>query len=528
MKQKKLEEKMELIRPDNPSKCTWKANSADSPHTNRSKAADRKTTLPNILDAVGQTPMVRLNKIPKEHGIKCEMLVKCEYMNPGGSVKDRIAVRMIQDAEEKGLLKPGCTIIEPTSGNTGIGLAMAAAAKGYKCIIVMPQKMSNEKLYTLQALGAQVIRTPTEAAWNSPEGHIAVSQKLQKSIPDSVILDQYTNAGNPLAHYDNTAMEIFEQAGGKIDYLVAGAGTGGTISGIGRKFREISPSTKIVAVDPEGSILADPPELNKTPVTFYEVEGIGYDFVPTVLDNKVIDMWIKSNDCESFIAARSLIKDEGLLVGGSSGANLSSALKLAKSLPEDKRVVVLLPDGIRNYMTKFISDYWMESRGFLNPPEPIEGNKWWWNLPVSSIHFSKPTSLSKESTCEDAINLLQEGKFHQLPIVDQKNEILGFVSLNGILSSLISGKAVKTDSAEKIMSNQYRKVVLSTSLGRLSRMLEQEHFAVILDEHNDGAFVGIASQIDLLEFINKGQTSNGEVHANGTKCTAVNSSKNGN
>lgn len=163
-----------------------------------------------------------------------------------------------------------------------------------------------------------------------------------------------------------------------------------------------------------------------------------------------------------------------------------------------------------------------------NPPEPIEGNKWWWNLPVSSIHFSKPTSLSKGSTCEDAINLLQEGKFHQLPIVDQKNEILGFVSLNGILSSLISGKAVKTDSAEKIMSNQYRKVVLSTSLGRLSRMLEQEHFAVILDEHNDGAFVGIASQIDLLEFINKGQTSNGEVHANGTKCTAVNSSKNGN
>lgn len=510
---------MELVRPDNPSKCTWKPNSTDSPHTKRNKLADRKKILPNILDAIGQTPMVRLNTIPKIHGIKCELLVKCEYMNPGGSVKDRIAHRMIKDAEEKGLLKPGCTIIEPTSGNTGIGLAMAAAAKGYKCIIVMPQKMSNEKLYTLQALGAQVVRTPTEAAWNSPEGHIAVSQKLQREIPDSVILDQYTNAGNPLAHYDNTATEILEQTGGEIDYLVAGAGTGGTISGIGRKFRELSPSTKIVAVDPEGSILADPPELNKTPVTFYEVEGIGYDFVPTVLDNKVIDMWIKSNDCESFLAARDLIKHEGLLVGGSSGAILSSALKLAKDLPEGKRVVVLLPDGIRNYMTKFVSDYWMESRGFLNPPEPIESNKWWWNLPVSTIHFSKPVTLTKSSTCEDAINILQEGKFHQLPVADQKKEILGFVTLNGILSSLISGKVKKTDNVETIISKQYRKAVLATSLGRLSRMLEKEHFAVILDEHNDGAFVGIASQIDLLEFINKGQTSNGEVYTNGTICS---------
>ncbi|XP_033227889.1 cystathionine beta-synthase isoform X2 [Belonocnema kinseyi] len=448
------------------------------------------------------------------HGIKCELLVKCEFMNPGGSVKDRIAHRMIQDAEQKGILKPGCTIIEPTSGNTGIGLAMAATAKGYKCIIVMPQKMSNEKLYTLQALGAEVVRTPTEAAWNSPEGHIAVSQKLQKEIPDSVILDQYTNSGNPLAHYDQTAMEIWEQAEGKIDYLVAGAGTGGTISGIGRKFREISPQTKIVAVDPEGSILADPPELNKTPVTFYEVEGIGYDFVPTVLDNNVIDMWVKSNDCESFQLARSLIREEGLLVGGSSGGILSSALKVAKDLPADKRVVILLPDGIRNYLTKFVSDYWMESRGFINPPEPIECNKWWWNLPVSSLPINKPVILPKGATCDEAIHILQQGKFHQLPVTD-KNEVIGFVTLNEILSTLISGKANRSDPAEKIISKQFRKVVLSTSLGRLSRILEKENYSVVLDEHKDGAFVGILTQIDLLEFISNNGSSNGEIHTNG-------------
>lgn len=201
---------------------------------------------------------------------------KCEFFNPGGSVKDRIGRRMIQDAEEKGLIKPGCTIIEPTSGNTGIGLALAAAIKGYKCIIVMPEKMSNEKVYVLRALGAEIVRTPTEAAWYSPEAHISVAQKLQKTIPNSIILDQYTNSGNSLAHYDLTATEIWNQCDGKIDYVVAGAGTGGTITGIGRKLKELSPGTKIIGVDPKGSILAQPPELNTNGVGFYEVEGIGY------------------------------------------------------------------------------------------------------------------------------------------------------------------------------------------------------------------------------------------------------------
>ncbi|XP_076246612.1 cystathionine beta-synthase isoform X3 [Calliopsis andreniformis] len=354
---------MELTKPDRVSRCTWTLNATNSPHTTRTEFYDRSKIMPDILTAIGQTPLIKLNNIPKMYDIKCEMYVKCEFLNPGGSVKDRIAYRMIQDAEEKGLLKPGYTIIEPTSGNTGIGLAMAAAVKGYKCIIVMPEKMSNEKVHTLQALGAKIVRTPTEASWDSPEAHINVAHKLKEETPNSIVLDQYTNAGNPLAHYDQTALEIWKQCDGKLDYLVAGAGTGGTITGIGRKLKELSPDTKIIGVDPKGSILAESPELQD--VGFYEVEGIGYDFIPTVLDRNVIDRWIKTEDCESLNAARMLIREEGLLCGGSSGAALVAALAVAKDVPQGKRVVVILPDGIRNYMTKFVSDHWMEARGFL-------------------------------------------------------------------------------------------------------------------------------------------------------------------
>ncbi|XP_015608360.1 cystathionine beta-synthase [Cephus cinctus] len=496
---------MELARPDRPSRCTWKPNATNSPHTNRSQFNNRKEVLPDILCAIGQTPMVQINNIPKSHGIKCQLLAKCEFMNPGGSVKDRIAYRMIQDAEDAGILKPGYTIIEPTSGNTGIGLAMAAAVKGYKCIIVMPEKMSNEKVYTLHALGAEIVRTPTEAAWDSPEGHITVSQKLQRQIPNSIILDQYTNSGNPLAHYDQTAVEIWEQCNGKLDYLVGGAGTGGTISGIGRKFREIAPEVKIVAVDPEGSTLAEPPELNKSQVTFYEVEGIGYDFVPTVLDRGVIDFWVKTNDCESLTAARTLIREEGLLCGGSSGAALAAALKIAEDLPADKRVVVLLPDGIRNYMTKFVSDHWMEAREFLKPPPPVEANKWWWNIPVSNLRLKKPTTLPKGASCQEAVQILQKGRFHQIPVTDDDGNVKGLITLNALITGLISGAASQTDPAEKLLVKKFRKVALATPLGRLLRILEEDSYAVMLDEKHDGRLAGIVSQIDLLEFISHNQ-----------------------
>lgn len=353
------------VRPDKPHKCTWNLRTTEASPHNHQQLTKRPKILPNILYAVGDTPMVKLNKIPRQEGIECEMVVKCEFLNPAGSVKDRIGVRMIEEAEQSGRLKPGMTIIEPSSGNTGIGLAMAAAIKGYPCIVVMPMKMSNEKIRVLEALGTQVIRTPTEAAFDSRNSLIMMAHKLNQQIPDSIVLDQYRNPCNPLAHYDHTATEILEQTDGNIDMLIIGVGTGGTITGIARKVKEQCPKCVIIGVDPYGSILAEPSELNKTDISIYEVEGIGYDFVPTVLDRSVVDQWFKVNDRESFLMARRLISEEGLLCGGSSGAAVYAACKLARDLKADQRCVVVLPDGIRNYLTKFVNDQWMVDKGFL-------------------------------------------------------------------------------------------------------------------------------------------------------------------
>ncbi|KAI8967495.1 cystathionine-beta Synthase [Mycotypha africana] len=320
----------------------------------------------SILENIGRTPLVRVNKIAKAEGLKCELLAKCEYFNAGGSVKDRIAARMIEEAEKAGILKPGVsTIIEPTSGNTGIGLALAGAVKGYRVIITLPEKMSQEKVNVLKALGAEVIRTPTEAAWDAPESHIGVARKLRDEISDAVILDQYTNPYNPVAHYDGTAEEILEQCDGKIDMLVAGAGTGGTITGLAQKLKEKCPNIKIVGVDPVGSILAQPESLNSD-IKPYQVEGIGYDFIPDVLNRELVDTWIKSEDKASFQMSRRLIREEGLLCGGSSGTAMWAACQAAKELKEGQRCVVILPDSVRNYMTKFLNDDWMKERGFLD------------------------------------------------------------------------------------------------------------------------------------------------------------------
>uniref|UniRef100_A0AC35U2H4 Cystathionine beta-synthase n=1 Tax=Rhabditophanes sp. KR3021 TaxID=114890 RepID=A0AC35U2H4_9BILA len=333
---------------------------------NKPNTVTQPKILNNVLEAVGRTPLVKLNKIPKQFGIECDMYVKPEYLNAGGSIKDRIGLRMIELAEKEGILKPGMTVIEPTSGNTGIGLALACAVKGYKCLIVMPEKMSKEKEVVIKALGAQLVRTPTEAAWDSPDSHIGVAAKLEKTIVGGIILDQYKNAGNPMAHYEGTGAEILESLSNQIDMMVVAAGTGGSISGISRKLKEVCPDVEVVGVDPVGSILADP--LNST-VSGYLVEGIGYDFVPDVCDLRTIDTWIKSNDKDSFDIARKLIKEEGLLVGGSSGSNVWGALQAAKKLKAGQKCVVILPDGIRNYMTKFVDDDWMADNKFMEPVE---------------------------------------------------------------------------------------------------------------------------------------------------------------
>ncbi|KAK5986170.1 Pyridoxal-phosphate dependent enzyme [Trichostrongylus colubriformis] len=323
--------------------------------------SERPAVMENVLGAIHNTPLVKLQKVPQDKGIKCNMFVKCEYFNAGGSTKDRIALRMVQLAEADGRLKPGMTLIEPTSGNTGIGLSLAAAVKGYGCIIVMPEKMSKEKALTVEALGAMIVRTPNDAAFDSAYSHIGVSLRLQDEIPGAVILDQYRNIGNPMAHYEQTAEEIIDALDGKVDYVVIGAGTGGTVTGVAKKIKEKIPSCIVVGVDPEGSILADP---NDGATAFYEVEGVGYDFVPGTLNRSVVDKWLKSTDKESFEAARELIRKEGILCGGSSGSNIHAALEIALDLPADKNVVTILPDGIRNYLTKFVNNEWMMVRDF--------------------------------------------------------------------------------------------------------------------------------------------------------------------
>jgi len=312
----------------------------------------------SILDFIGNTPIIRLNNIMKKDDLKCEILAKCEYFNAGGSVKDRIALEMINEAEKDGLIKPGYTLIEATSGNTGIGLAMIGAQKGYKVIITMPEKMSQEKMNLIKAFGAKIIVTPTEASYDSPESHISIAKKLNKEIENSYILNQYENMNNPNAHYKHTAEEIWKQCDGKIDYVVMSVGTGGTISGVSKKLKEKDPSIQVIGVDPHGSILARPESLNKEEKS-YKVEGIGYDFIPNVLDYSNIDEWFKTDDKESFEHALRLIKEEGILCGGSSGATFSVSLKLAKNL-KNKRIVVILTDGIRNYMSKFLDNKWLK------------------------------------------------------------------------------------------------------------------------------------------------------------------------
>tara|TARA_B100000029_G_scaffold72012_2_gene63884 strand:+ start:507 stop:1460 length:954 start_codon:yes stop_codon:yes gene_type:complete len=311
----------------------------------------------NILGAIGKTPIVKFNRVGQN--LNCGLYGKCEFLNAGGSVKDRIGKNMIEQAENEGKIKPGDTLIEPTSGNTGIGMALVAAVKGYKMIITMPEKMSKEKEVVLKALGAEIIRTPTEAAWDSPDSHISIAKKLNSEIPNSHILDQYANPENPNAHFENTAQEIINDFDESLKMVVAGVGTGGTITGIAKRLKKERPFIKIIGVDPIGSILGGGDE-----VFPYHVEGIGYDFFPDVLDNDLIDKYIKLPDQEAFKMARKVIKEEGLLIGGSAGGAVWAAINQARNLKSNEKCLVILPDSIRNYMSKYVDDKWMLDNDF--------------------------------------------------------------------------------------------------------------------------------------------------------------------
>ncbi|WEW60238.1 cysteine synthase [Emydomyces testavorans] len=322
----------------------------------------------SIADQIGGTPLVRLNHVPATLGIKAQVYAKLEFFNAGGSVKDRIAKHMLEKAEQDGLIKPGDTLIEASSGNTGIAVALMAAIKGYKCIITMSEKTSLEKEQIIRALGAKVVRTPIGIPSDSPESMISVAKRLREETPNSWILDQYTNPDNPAAHEFGTAEEIWHQTHGKVDVVVSGAGTGGTVTGLARGLRKHNPDLFVVGVDPVGSILARPASLNETTAE-YKVEGIGYDFVPETLDQSAPDLWIKTTDSDSFQLARRLVREEGLLCGGSSGSAMAALQQFMEQRPEfnqeEKLIVLIFADSLRNYLTKFADDDWMKQNGYL-------------------------------------------------------------------------------------------------------------------------------------------------------------------
>ena len=440
----------------------------------------------SILETIGKTPLVKLHRVGSN--LDCNLYAKCEFFNPGGSIKDRIAYQMVMDAEEQGRIKKGDTLIEPTSGNTGIGLALAGAVRGYRVIITMPEKMSREKQVVLEALGAEIIRTPTEAAWDAPESHISVANRLQKELPNAHILDQYGNPSNPDAHYKNTAEEILRDLDNKVDMVVMGAGTGGTISGVAKRIKEACPDCVIVGADPEGSILAGGDEVGT-----YKVEGIGYDFIPDVLNRGLVDRWVKKKDRQSFQLSRRLIREEGLLCGGSSGSALYAALKEATGLKEGQNCVVLLPDGVRNYMTKFVDDRWMAENNFAGP-EDVAGD-------VKEIlsHKSSRTLFTVDinDKPENAISMMKDKGISQLPVLSD-DRLVGILTEDLILEYLSSSDAAPK-TIETMMQRSVPTVETDTPVNSLQKAIVSNGLAVVVD--SDKKPIHILTKIDLVEWM---------------------------
>lgn len=442
----------------------------------------------SILEVIGRTPMVRLHRIGA--GLDCNLFAKCEFLNPGGSVKDRIGYQMVVDAEATGRIKPGDTLIEPTSGNTGIGIALAGAVRGYRVIITMPEKMSREKQVVLEALGAKIVRTPTEAAWDSPESHIGVARRMQKELPNAHILDQYSNPSNPDAHYAKTGQEIIDDmAGLSVDMVVMGAGTGGTITGVARRIKEHNPRCVIVGADPIGSILAGGEHIAP-----YKVEGIGYDFIPDVLDRSLVDIWVKTSDRQSFQLARRLIKDEGLLCGGSSGSAMAAALKEARRLGPGQNCVVLLPDGVRNYMTKFVDENWMRENHFVGA-DVIQGE-------VAELLAAKRGKelihLDQDKTIHEAIGLMREKGISQIPVTRQ-GALTGLLTEADVLDFLTSGSGDATVKLVDVMRRSVPTVEAQTALGALDEMIDIAGSVVVIDRERRP--IQILTKIDLVEWL---------------------------
>jgi cystathionine beta-synthase len=457
---------------------------------------DQPTTAPqirdHILDTIGNTPLVRLNKLAR--GIRPQVVVKVEFLNPGGSVKDRIGIAMIEDAERRGFLKPGGTIVEPTSGNTGMGLAIAAAIKGYKCIFVMPDKMSEEKIRALRAFGARVVITPTAVEPDDPRSYYSVSKRLAEETPNAFLAGQYWNPANPEAHYRSTGPEIWQQTAGRVSVFVAGMGTGGTISGTGKYLKERNPAVRVVGIDPLGSLYT---EYFRTgvlgPAHGYKVEGVGEDFLPTTMDFGVVDDVAQVTDRESFLMTRRLVREEGIFCGGSCGLAVAGALKwlrspAAEDLTEDDIVVVLLPDSGSRYLSKLFDDNWMRENGFME------------TATVGDLVANRSGELIAADHSTSVAAAIRQMKTHgisQLPVLDASGGLHGIISEGDLLDYLLNGGSMDHD-IEDLHTHEVATVGPDTPVEELTSLFGRSAAAVVVDA---GKVAGIVTKIDVIDFL---------------------------
>jgi cystathionine beta-synthase len=450
----------------------------------------------NILEAIGRTPLVRLNRIA--HGLKPQIYVKADYINPGGSVKDRIGVTMIDDAEKRGLLKPGGTIIEGTSGNTGMGLALVAAVRGYKMVFTITDKQSKEKVDLLKALGAEVIVCPTAVEPDDPRSYYSVAKKLAREIPNSFYPNQYDNPMNPQAHYETTGPEIWDDSEGKITHFVCGMGTGGTISGVGKYLKEKNPAVKIIGVDPEGSLYYDSHKTGQvTKARTYVVEGIGEDFFPTTMNMNILSDVLRVNDEECFVVARRLVKQEGIFTGGSGGGCISATLRLAKSLSEKDFVVAFLPDTGMRYLSKVYNDEWMRERGYVDSAVPLTA--------AEVVHAKHRAGKVRElvvarpyQTVFHALKTMQEQDISQIPIFEDSTPI-GTVYEDQILTLALQGKDLRKLVVREVMSAPLPKIPKTAPVERVTRILSHENPAVFVEM--DDTHFEILTKYDLMSTV---------------------------
>jgi cystathionine beta-synthase len=451
----------------------------------------------SLLDAIGGTPLLRMNKIAA--GLECDFLGKLEMLNPGGSVKDRIGIRMIEEAERAGKLKPGGTIVEPTSGNTGVGLAIAAAIKGYRCIFTMPDKMSQEKISLLRAYGAEVVITPTAVPPESPESYYRVADRLTEEIPGAYQPNQYHNDMNPEAHYATTGPEIWEQTNGKVTHVVISVGTGGTVTGVGRFLHEKNPDITIIGADPAGSIFTSD-EIHP-----YLVEGIGKESWPDTLDRSVVDQWITVSDRDSFLTARRVTAEEGVLVGGSAGTAVWAALEVAKQLTKEHTLVVILPDSGKSYLSKLYDESWMRENGFIERP----GTQARIGEVLAEKRRAAPSmpdlvAVPSNEKVGRAIDLLGEFGISQVPVArtdkpEDISEIIGSIQDRTLLEKVLRDKDALVREVAAVMDAPLPVVQTSAGVEEMFSDLSRGAEAIVVAEGSKP--VGVLSRADLLEYL---------------------------